>query len=134
DTYKYQGFFVYPKFSFQQEKITFDFTDCEFTVVDGVRSRMKRKARRLAIGLEFWQQMKAFGNFVPVAATPATVKAGHTPILLDWDYLHAKYKGQSGKVDWKVVVPSDARLVGFYAPAVVKNSPHSTAVRLWQEF
>jgi putative spermidine/putrescine transport system substrate-binding protein len=78
--------------------------------------------------------MKASGNFVPVAATPATVEAGQTPILLDWDYLHAKYKGQSGKVDWRVVVPSDALLGGFYAQAVVKNSPHPAAARLWQEF
>jgi putative spermidine/putrescine transport system substrate-binding protein len=91
-------------------------------------------ANNINFALEFWQKMKASGNFVPVAATPATVEAGQTPILLDWDYLHAKYKGQSGKVDWKVVVPSDALLGGFYAQAIVKNSPHPAAARLWQEF
>ncbi len=91
-------------------------------------------ANNIQFGLEYWQKLKSSGNFVPVAATPATVEAGQTPILLDWDYLHAKYKGQSGKVDWKVVVPSDALLGGFYAQAVVKNSPHPAAARLWQEF
>jgi putative spermidine/putrescine transport system substrate-binding protein len=91
-------------------------------------------ANNIQYGLDYWKKLKESGNFVPVAATPATVEAGQTPILLDWDYLHGKYKGQSGKVDWKVVVPSDALLGGFYAQAVVKNSPHPAAARLWQEF
>ena len=91
-------------------------------------------ANNIQFALDYWKKMKESGNFVPVAATPATVEAGQTPILLDWDYLHAKYKGQSGNVDWKVVVPSDALLGGFYAQAIVKNSPHPAAARLWQEF
>jgi putative spermidine/putrescine transport system substrate-binding protein len=91
-------------------------------------------ANNINFALEYWQKMKASGNFVPVAATPATVASGQTPILLDWDYLHAKYKDQGGRVDWKVVVPSDAVLGGFYAQAVVKNSPNPAAARLWQEF
>lgn len=91
-------------------------------------------ANNAQFALDYWKKLKASGNFVPVAATPATVAAGQTPILLDWDYLHAKYKDQSGRVDWKVVVPSDAVLGGFYAQAVVKNSPHPAAARLWQEF
>lgn len=91
-------------------------------------------ANNINFALDYWKQMKASGNFVPVAATPATVASGQTPILLDWDYLHAKYKDQAGRVDWKVVVPSDAVLGGFYAQAVVKNSPNPAAARLWQEF
>ena len=93
-----------------------------------------RGANNIQFGLDYWKNLKASGNFVPVAASPATVEAGQTPILLDWDYLPAKYKGTAGKVDWKVVVPSDALLGGFYAQAVVKNSPHPAAARLWQEF
>jgi len=91
-------------------------------------------ANNIQFGLDFWKELKASGNFVPVAATPATVAQGQTPILLDWDYLHAKYKDSAGKVDWKVVVPTDALLGGFYAQAIVKNSPHPAAARLWQEF
>ena len=86
-------------------------------------------------GLDFWKQMKKNGNFIPVEATPATVQSGQTPITLDWDYLQGKYsKEAAGKVDWKIVVPSDAVYGGFYAQAVVKNSPHPAAARLWQEF
>lgn len=91
-------------------------------------------ANNVQYALDYWKKLKDSGNFVPVAATPATVEAGQTPILLDWDYLHAKYKGQSGRVDWKVVVPSDAVLGGFYAQAIVKDAPHPAAARLWQEF
>ena len=79
--------------------------------------------------------MKKIGNFIPVEATPATVQSGQTPITLDWDYLQGKYSKESaGKVNWKVVVPSDAIYGGFYAQAVVKDSPHPAAARLWQEF
>lgn len=86
-------------------------------------------------GLDFWAQMKKSGNFIPVEATPATVQSGQTPITLDWDYLQAKYsKDSAGKVDWKLVVPSDAVFFGGYAQAIVKNSPHPAAARLWQEF
>jgi putative spermidine/putrescine transport system substrate-binding protein len=86
-------------------------------------------------GLDFWANMKKAGNFIPVEATPATVQSGQTPITLDWDYLQAKYsKDSAGKVDWKLVVPSDAVFFGGYAQAIVKNSPHPAAARLWQEF
>jgi putative spermidine/putrescine transport system substrate-binding protein len=86
-------------------------------------------------GLDFWANMKKAGNFIPVEATPATVQSGQTPITLDWDYLQAKYsKDAAGKVDWKLVVPSDAVFFGGYAQAIVKNSPHPAAARLWQEF
>ena len=86
-------------------------------------------------GLAFWKELKTNGNFIPVEATPATVQSGQTPITLDWDYLQGAYsKASNGAVDWKVVVPSDAVYGGFYAQAVVKNSPHPAAARLWQEF
>ncbi len=86
-------------------------------------------------GLDFFSKLKAAGNYIPVQATPATVQSGQTPITLDWDYLQAKYKDEtSGKVDWKVVVPSDAQYGGFYAQAIVKHSPHPNAAKLWEEY
>lgn len=92
-------------------------------------------ANDISKGIEFFSALKKAGNFIPVEATPATVQSGQTPITLDWDYLQGKYKDElSGKVDWKVVVPTDAVYGGFYAQAVVKNSPHPAAARLWQEF
>lgn len=86
-------------------------------------------------GIDFFSALKKAGNFIPVEATPATVQSGQTPITLDWDYLQGKYKEEaSGKVDWKIVVPSDAQYGGFYTQAIVKNSPHPAAARLWEEF
>lgn len=92
-------------------------------------------ANDISKGVQFFSDLKKAGNFIPVEATPATVQSGQTPITLDWDYLQGKYKEElSGKVDWKVVVPCDAVYGGFYAQAVVKNSPNPAAARLWQEF
>lgn len=86
-------------------------------------------------GIDFFSSLKKAGNFIPVEATPATVQSGQTPITLDWDYLQGKYKEEaSGKVDWKIVVPADAQYGGFYTQAIVKNSPHPAAARLWEEF
>jgi putative spermidine/putrescine transport system substrate-binding protein len=85
----------------------------------------------VSAGLSFFSDLKKAGNFIPVEATPATVQSGQTPITLDWDYLQAKYKDEaSGKVDWRVVVPSDAQYGGFYAQAIVKNSPPVAGVPL----
>ncbi len=84
-------------------------------------------------GIDFFSKLKAEGNYIPVQATPATVQTGQTPITIDWDYLQSAYSSQ-GQVDWKVVVPSDALYGGFYAQAIVKNSPHPAAARLWEEF
>jgi len=83
-------------------------------------------------GVDFFKQLKAAGNFVPLQATPATVKNGTTPVVIDWDYLNA---GQVKAVPtWKVVVPSNAVLSAYYAQAISKNAPHPAAARLWEEF
>jgi len=55
-------------------------------------------ANNIEFGLNFWKNLKSSGNFVPVAANPTTVESGQTPILLDWDYLHSKYKGTQEKL------------------------------------
>ena len=35
---------------------------------------------------------------------------------------------------WKVLVPSNAELGGYYAQAINKDAPHPAAARLWEEF
>ena len=35
---------------------------------------------------------------------------------------------------WKVFVPSDAVLGGYYAQAITKTAPHPAAARLWEEY
>jgi putative spermidine/putrescine transport system substrate-binding protein len=83
-------------------------------------------------GLDFFHQLKQAGNFVPVQATTATVKNGTTPVVFDWDYLSAAH-GKDVPA-WKVFVPSNAILGGYYAQAVNKQAPHPAAARLWMEY
>jgi putative spermidine/putrescine transport system substrate-binding protein len=87
-------------------------------------------------GVEFFKKLKAAGNFLPVDPSPATIKAGQTPVVIDWDYVNVgEAKGaNSGSVDWKAVVPANAVYGGFYVQAINKDAPHPAAARLWEEF
>jgi putative spermidine/putrescine transport system substrate-binding protein len=83
-------------------------------------------------GVDFFRQLKAAGNFIPVQATTATVKSGETQVVFDWDYLSAAHA--TDVPTWKVFVPSNAVLGGYYAQAINKDAPHPAAARLWEEF
>ena len=83
-------------------------------------------------GVDFFKKLKAAGNFIPVDPTPATIASGQTPVVIDWDYLNA---AQTAKVPtWKVFVPDNAVVAGYYFQAINKDAPHPAAARLWQEF
>jgi putative spermidine/putrescine transport system substrate-binding protein len=83
-------------------------------------------------GVDFFSQLKKAGNFSPVSATGATIKAGTTPVVFNWDYLNlSSYVGVS---NWKVFIPAHAILGGYYAQAINKDAPHPAAARLWEEF
>jgi putative spermidine/putrescine transport system substrate-binding protein len=89
-------------------------------------------ASNIAPGVNFFSKLKAAGNFSPIMATGATIKAGTTPVVFNWDYLNLpSYVGVS---NWKVFVPSGAVLGGYYAQAINKNAPHPAAARLWEEY
>jgi putative spermidine/putrescine transport system substrate-binding protein len=83
-------------------------------------------------GVEFFKQLKELKNFVPVQATSATEKNGTTPVVFDWDYLNAAATKEIST--WKVFVPSDAVLAGYYTQAINKQAPHPAAARLWEEY
>ena len=86
----------------------------------------------IAPGLNFFVKLKEAGNFVPVDPTPATIESGQTPVVIDWDYLNA---AETKKIPtWKVFVPNDALVGGYYFQAINKDGPHPAAARLWQEF
>ena len=86
----------------------------------------------LSKGVDFFAQLKEAGNFLPVDPTPATIESGQTPVVIDWDYLNAAL---SAKVPtWKVFVPEDAVVAGFYYQAINADAPHPAAARLWQEY
>ncbi|MBO0681310.1 ABC transporter substrate-binding protein [Mycolicibacterium sp. S2-37] len=86
----------------------------------------------LAPGVEFFAELKQAGNFLPVDPTPATIESGQTPVVIDWDYLNA---AETKKLpSWKVFVPNNALVGGYYFQAINKGGPHPAAARLWQEF
>ena len=89
-------------------------------------------ADNIADGVDFFSKLKKAGNFSPVQATGATIKAGTTPVVFNWDYLNLpSYVGVS---NWKVFIPDNAVLGGYYAQAINKQAPHPAAARLWEEF
>ena len=86
-------------------------------------------------GVDFFNQLKDAGNFLPVDPTPATIESGQTPVVFDWDYLNVAQGAKlKGKIDWKTYVPDNAVVGGYYVQAVNKDAPHPAAARLWQEF
>ena len=91
-------------------------------------------AGSISAGVNFFHKLKVAGNFNTTQATPATIKAGTTPVVFNWDYLNtAAVVGQPAST-WKVFVPANATLGGFYYQAVNKDAPHPAAARLWEEF
>jgi putative spermidine/putrescine transport system substrate-binding protein len=89
-------------------------------------------ASDISKGVDFFKQLKAAGNFIPVSVTSATVKNGTTPVVFDWDYLNATHA--KDVPTWKVFIPSNAVLGGYYAQAISATAPHPAAARLWEEF
>ena len=86
----------------------------------------------IAPGVDYFKKLNDTGNFLPVDPTPATIESGQTPVVIDWDYLNA---AETAKVPtWKVVVPDNAVVAGYYFQAINKDAPHPAAARLWEEF
>jgi putative spermidine/putrescine transport system substrate-binding protein len=83
-------------------------------------------------GVAFFKQLKQAGNYVPVVGTAATVKAGQTPVLFEWDYLSTSHGKDVSS--WKIFVPSNAIIGGYYSQAINKAAPHPAAARLWEEY
>lgn len=86
-------------------------------------------------GLQFFAELNAAGNFVPVDGAAGTLAQGTTPILLDWDYNGlATRDSLAGNPPVEVVVPSDAAVAGIYVQAISAYAPHPNAAKLWMEY
>ena len=86
----------------------------------------------IAPGVDYFKKLKDAGNFLPVDPTAATIESGQTPVVIDWDYLNA---AETAKLpSWKVVVPENAVVAGYYFQAINKDAPHPAAARLWEEY
>jgi putative spermidine/putrescine transport system substrate-binding protein len=86
----------------------------------------------VSTGVGFFKKLKQAGNYVPVVGTAATVKAGQTPVLFEWDYLSTSH-GKDVST-WKIYVPSNAIIGGYYSQAINSAAPHPAAARLWEEY
>ncbi len=86
----------------------------------------------LTKGVDFFKALKGAGNFLPVDPTPATVESGQTPVVIDWDYTNAALTAKLPT--WKVLVPKEAVVAGYYYQAINVDAPHPAAARLWQEY
>jgi putative spermidine/putrescine transport system substrate-binding protein len=87
----------------------------------------------IAPGIAYFKKLHQEGNFVPVAASAATMESGQTPIVIWWDYLLASEIGPSVS-GLKIVIPSDASYAAYYDQAISKYAPDPAAARLWEEY
>ncbi len=88
-------------------------------------------------GLDFFKELNAKGNFVPVIAKPGTIASGETPITIRWTYnalANRDSSAASGGPEIKVVVPTSGRFAGVYVQAISAYAPHPNAAKLWMEY
>ena len=86
-------------------------------------------------GLDFFKQLNAAGNFVPVIGKAASLAQGTTPIVIRWDYnALADRDTLKGNPPVEVVVPKSGVLAGVYAQAISAYAPHPNAAKLWMEY
>src|SRR3990172_4212762 len=65
-----------------------------------------RSLDNAAPGLDFWADVVAEGNFVPVISTDGTFARGETPITVQWDYLAlADRDAFAGNPPTEIIVP-----------------------------
>ncbi|MCO5070672.1 MAG: ABC transporter substrate-binding protein [Rhizobiaceae bacterium] len=86
-------------------------------------------------GLDFFKELNAKGNFVPVIGKPATLAQGQTPILINWDYNALSGRDTlNGNPPVDVVVPKSGVIAGVYVQAISAYAPHPNAAKLWMEY
>jgi putative spermidine/putrescine transport system substrate-binding protein len=86
-------------------------------------------------GLQFWADLVAAGNFVPVIADSGSFARGETPIIVQWDYLAlANRDTLAGNPPVEIVIPSSGVFAGIYIQGISAYAPHPNAAKLWMEW
>ena len=86
-------------------------------------------------GLEFFKELNAMGNLLPLIANTGSIAKGETPITFQWNYLAlANDESFAGNPPLEIIYPKSINWGGFYLQAVSAYAPHPAAARLWQEF
>ncbi|MCX2698755.1 MULTISPECIES: ABC transporter substrate-binding protein [Ochrobactrum] len=85
-------------------------------------------------GLEFYKELNANGNFVPVIGKAASLAQGSTPIIIRWDYnALADRDTLKGNPAIETVIPKSGVVAGVYVQAISAYAPHPNAAKLWME-
>ena len=85
-------------------------------------------------GLDFFKQLNAAGNLVPVIGKTGTM-VSETPIRLAWTYNALSDKDSlAGNPPITVTVPTSGRFGGMYVQAISAYAPHPNAAKLWMEY
>lgn len=86
-------------------------------------------------GLDFFAELNASGNLIPVISKGATLAKGETPIVIAWDYNALSWQNQfEDNPRTEVVVPQTGIIGGVYIQAISAYAPQPNAAKLWQEF
>lgn len=88
-------------------------------------------------GIDFFQKLKAAGNFLGTLPTQATVASGETPVVIQWSFNNVAWgpaAGSSGNPNWKTVVLPGAGLGSYYNQTINADAPNPAAARLWEEY
>ncbi|HAV79001.1 MAG TPA: iron ABC transporter substrate-binding protein [Anaerolineae bacterium] len=85
-------------------------------------------------GLDFFAQLNAAGNLIPLIANNGLVAKGEIPVRITWDYnALAAIDSFAGNPAATVVIPETGRFAGVYVQAISAYAPHPNAAKLWME-
>jgi putative spermidine/putrescine transport system substrate-binding protein len=86
-------------------------------------------------GLDFFADLNAAGNLIPLIANNGLVATGEIPVRITWDYnALSAIDTFEGNPNATVVVPASGRFAGVYVQAISAYAPHPNAAKLWMEF
>jgi putative spermidine/putrescine transport system substrate-binding protein len=86
-------------------------------------------------GLDYFKEMNAAGNLLPLIADSGPIAKGETPITFQWSYLaYANKDNFKGNPNIEIVYPTDVNWGGYYYQAISAYAPHPAAARLWEEY
>jgi putative spermidine/putrescine transport system substrate-binding protein len=101
----------------------------------GLSASSNDASKAATAGLDFFKQLNAKGNFVPVIGKAAPLAQGATPIVLTWDYNALAWRdGFNGNPKAEVVVPATGVVAGVYIQAISAFAPHPNAAKVWMEY
>ncbi|MBV6395052.1 MAG: hypothetical protein HFACDABA_00623 [Anaerolineales bacterium] len=87
------------------------------------------------MGLEYFADLNASGNLIPLIANNGLVAKGEIPVRITWDYnALSAIDSFEGNPAATVVIPQTGKFAGMYVQAISAYAPHPNAAKLWMEF